>query len=317
MIQLPSQRINVAMNTGGLGDRLAQMPAVLYCLRENPHVTMDLWCPDYFVDLARHFLRCYEDRVDVIATDRANLLLDQTLPSVAFRNQYCTSLRMHLVDNAFVIMNGVDVEPKHKNYPKLRLDEIDTVKFNLEPNTYVCLTPAFTSTTRQLPSNTYNEIATWIRARGLEVVWLGAQQAAIHGGQAPKSKHPDDIDYSVGIDLRDRTTLLEAGKLLALASCVLGLDSGLQHLAACSDVNIIVAYSMVAPEIRLPYRHGTLGWNCYVVEPEESLACRYCQSSFHFLYQHDFRACYTGTLDCVKQLTSTKFITQLEKALCQ
>ncbi len=312
MLKLPNQKINCYMDTGGCGDAIARLPAIKYILNHNEHLSMDLWVPEYFVDLCRHLLINHLDRCAVMSVNRMPLLLDQNIPSITFKNEYCTPLRMHLVDNAFQILNGThDVAPEHKNYPRLRLEDIDTTHFNLEPNTYVALTPAFTSKTRELPAQTYNEIAGYLVTRGYTPVWLGAREEKIPIGHRPQSVYTEHIDYTIGRDLRDQTTLLEAAKIMALAKAVVGLDNGLLHLAACSDVPLVAAYSMVAPEIRLPYRRGTLGWNCQVVEPEESLACRYCQSQFNFLFSHDYRTCYTGTLDCTKQLTSKKFIEKL------
>ena len=316
MIPLEPVKINVAFNCGGLGDNICRLPATKYCLDNWQHVEFDIYVPDYFVDLARHLLRGYEDRAQFIPMSRIKLLLDNTLPSVSFHNEFCTSLRMHLVDHAFVIMAGeAATSTRHKNYPKLRLDEIDTVKFKLQPDTYVCLTPGYTAATRALPAKTWNEIAQYLLTRGQVPVWLGSKESPLVGSMKIPAYFASDLDCTVGIDLRDKTTLLEAGKIMALSSAVVGLDNGLMHLAATSDVSIIAAYSSVSPDIRLPIRKGQLGWNTYLVEPEKSLACRYCQVSTHFLYSHDYRTCYTKTLDCISQLTSKKFIQQLELAL--
>lgn len=315
MLRLPDQRINCYFDTGGCGDAISRIPAIKYCLNKYQHLSMDLWVPAYFVDLARHFLVNFGDRCQVMSVNRMPLLLDQELPSVTFKNEFTTSLRSHLIDNAFNILADEPVADEYKNYPQLRLDEIDTVRFSMQPYTYVALTPAFTAETRALPAKTYNELSGYILTKGYTPLWLGAREGSMEMGHRPKSKFDEDIDYSVGVDLRDQTTLLEAGKLIALAKCVVGLDNGLLHLAACSDVPIVAGYSMVAPKLRLPYRRNQLGWNCRVVEPEESLECKYCQSKAHFFYNWDFRGCLTGKLDCVKQLTASKFIEKIELEL--
>lgn len=314
MINLPKQLVNVVFNDGGLGDQVCRVPALKYCLDHYPHVSFDVWSPDYFIDLGRHLMRGYESRCQLIPMSRMKLLLNQTLMSVSFNNDYHTTMRTHLVDHGFNIMNDGLPEIEHRNYPKLRLDEIDTVKFNLEPGSYVCLTPGYTAVVRALLPQVWNEIAAWLMGQEITPVWLGNKEMVV-GDRVNgniMARLDEEVDYSVGIDLRQQTTLLEAGKLMALSKAVVGLDNGLLHVAGLSDSTIVAAYTSVDPKIRLPYRNNQLGWNCYVIEQEESLACRYCQVNFHFLYDWDFRRCRVGTLDCVKQLTSNKFIEKLE-----
>jgi len=314
MFKHPEQRINIWVNDGGLGDRIATLPAILYCLTQYPHMSCDIWVPNYCVDLYRHFLRGYEGRADVISMDRKEIM--QPLPAVVFHNSYHTTLRTHLVDRAFRILNDSDDVPvTAKCYPKLRLDEIDTTKFNLEPGTYVVLTPGFTANVRKLPGATYNAIARWLTRKGITPVWLGARSDTISGGLKPESEFTEEIDYTVGRDLRDQTSLLEAGKIIALSKCIVGVDNGLLHLAGCTDVPIVAGYSSVDPKTRMPYRSDILGGGCYIVEPADYLDCKYIQTQSHFNYQADFRECLCGTMECVTSLTAEKFIEHLEEIL--
>lgn len=309
----PNQRINVYLNDGGLGDRVATLPAILYCLRNYDHVSMDIWVPGYFVELARHALRGFEERAAVIDMARMAQLLEP-LPSVVFHNSYHTTLRTHLVDRAFRILNDSDyVSDEAKSYPQLRLDEIDIVRFGL-PEKYVVLTPGYTAAVRKLPAKQWNAIADWLAFKGVPCVWLGAKADTITGSLTPESKFEDEINYNWGIDLRDQTTLLEAGKVLSLATAVVGLDNGLLHLAGMTDVPIIAGFTSVDPATRLPYRRGIKGWNVRTVVPPAT-SCRFIQTKTHFNYSADFRECLCGTNDCVDALTSDAFIKILEGIL--
>lgn len=315
MVELPKQHLNVALNGSALGDNICRVPAIKYCLDQYQHISCDIWAPDFLVDLLRHFLLGYEERAQVVPFSQMARLMDQSLMSVAFENDYHTCMRTHLVDHAFTIMNDRLPEIQYRNYPKLRLDEIDTTEFNLSPGTYIVLTPGHTVAVRELLPQALNEIAVWCASRGYTPVWLGNKFSSSGAMHPVIANFNEQIDFSVGVDLRGKTTLLEAGKLMALAKAVVGLDNGLLHLAGCSDVPIVVGYTTVDPWARLPYRKNEKGWNCHVIEPDESLKCRFCQVKFHFLYNHDFRQCYTGTLDCVKQLTGQKFIDKLAAIL--
>ncbi len=313
------QKINVYMNSGGLGDRICQLPAIIYCLKQYPHVSMDILAPDYFVDLARHFLRGHEERAQVIPMSRIGIagIFDANLPAVSFCNMWHTTLRTHLVDHAFRIINDSDyVTPANKNYPCLRLDEVDTVHFKLPGMKYVVLTPGYTAKVRQLPSNVWNEIATWLRTQGFAVVWLGAQSIMTIGPLKPDAFFGDGLEIlESDFDLRDKTTLLEAGKIMALADAVVGLDNGLMHLAGCTDTWIIGGFTSVDPRTRLPYRRGQLGWRCKSIEPPSGVPCKFRQTLTHFDYQSDFRECPCNGAACVASLTAEKFITELEKVV--
>jgi hypothetical protein len=108
-------KINIYLNSGGLGDRIAAMPAVIYCLKQYKHMSCDLIVPDYFVPLARHFLKGYEQRATVLPMSTLAVTLDQTAPSVVMHNNYVTSLRRHLVDHAFDIINDTSkVDDRYK-----------------------------------------------------------------------------------------------------------------------------------------------------------------------------------------------------------
>lgn len=317
MIDLPKQHINVAMNDGGIGDQIARLPVIKYCLDRYPHVSFDCWSPDYFIPVARNALRGYEDRCQFVSLSRMKPpFFNPDLMAVGFLTDSHTTLRTHLVDHGFNIMNDGLPPIEYRNYLKLRMDEIDTADFKLTPGTYVCLTPGYTAVVRALLPAAWNEIAAWLVTKGLVPVWLGASEAPVNSGIISiKAQLDEEIDYTVGIDLRNKTSLLEAGKLMGYAKAVVGLDNGLIHLAAMSYVVLVAGYTSVDPAVRLPYRRNMLGWNCRIVVPDESLTCRFCQVKAHFVYSHDFRTCLTGTLDCIRQLTAKKFIDEL-KEIC-
>lgn len=126
-----------------------------------------------------------------------------------------------------------------------------------------------------------------------------------------------DINGVLGLDLIDKTTVLQAANIMSGALAVVGVDNGLLHLAGCSKVPIVAGFTTVSPDIRLPYRDGVLGKDCYVVTPPATLACRFCQQGTNFLYGHDYRNCLyknDSALDrlCTKSITADRFIHHLE-----
>lgn len=322
--KLPIENVNLLFDDGGLGDNIARLSVVKYIRDTYKHVILHVYVPDYFLDLAKHlvpYVNFYNFSVGKTNWNK-NFACKKT------SNDHHTNMKTHLVDNAFHILSDSSVDIKHKEYVKLRPKKIDITKFNL-PKNYVILTTGFTANVRELRASIVNELATYIIKKGCTPVFLGSKTAKV--GAESIGAHTDvrditgnfnkEIDYTKGIDLINKTSLLEAAKIISNSKALVGLDNGLMHVAGTTEVPIIGAYTTVESKYRLPYRHGCLGWNCYVIEPPESLKCRFCQSNWEFVYNHDYRNCYykekgyDTEIQCVKSLNSIKFIEQLEKVL--
>lgn len=308
---LKKEKINFLFSDGGLGDNICRMTTMKYIKEQYPHVKPYLWVPDYFLELARHLVPGIQTRSFTLG----KMFYDEKLPGRRTSDNHHDTMRSHLVDNAFHLLANKQVDIKHKNYIPLRLNEIDINKFHLS-NKYVIITTAFTAPVREMLPEVVNKLSDYIKSKGYEVVFLGNRYSKV-GALVDniKGNLKEDIDFTKGIDLIDKTNLLEAGKIIAGAKALVGLDNGLMHLAGCTDVPIVGGYTTVEPIYRLPYRNNQLGWNCYPVVPEETLKCRFCQSNFDFIYDHDFRTCYYKDYKCTKMLTAEKYTEQLEKIL--
>ncbi len=313
----PKQGVNIFFNDGGLGDHLARMVAIKYIKETWKHVEMNVIVPDFFQDLAKNLV----PGIVVGKFSDGPKYWANGLPAIQTKGMV-DAMRTHLVDNAFTVFANKQVEDKDKNYCKLNTKNIDITKFNL-PEKYVVVTTGFTAEVREMKASVVNEVASYIKSKGYEVVFLGSK-AASTGLDSQKilvGNFNTEIDFSVGIDLIDKTTLLQAGKIIGQAKSIVGVDNGLLHIAGCTDTYIIAAFTNVAPELRLPYRNNQLGWNCTAIVPEKSLKCRFCQSNWGFDLKTNFTKCYykenkmDTTIKCVDSMTSSKFIEALEKVL--
>lgn len=311
--------VNIVFNNNGCGDHIAYMSAIKYIRDYNPWVHINLIVPNFFYDLACNLVPNIEIHKFSEGTKAAKF--GHTI--IKTGDSKFDTLKSHLVDNAFAIICNKQVSDVHKNYCTLNTDTIDISKFNLVPNKYIVITTGFTAEVRELLPHTVNELAQYVIKKGYTPVFLGKKNASLglEGRNNLIGKFKNEIDYSVGVDLIDKTTLPEAGKIIANSRVIIGVDNGLIHLAATTDVSIVAGFTSVSPHTRLPYRNNTLGYNCYTVVPEESLACRYCQTNWDFIYNHEFTKCWykenklDSEIKCVKQLNSLKFIEQLEKIL--
>ncbi len=305
--------VNWFLNDGGLGDQVARLPAARHAIIEHYYLFLHVFVPNYFVDFARHLLRDYE-RVFVKSfsdTKRKGTLLPNT-PAMSSLSQEQTTLRRHLTDHAFHVLGDTSmVEPRDRAYLKVRTNEIDVSNFNL-PSRFVVLTTGFTAAVREWPAKEINHVASWLVSQGIVPVFLGKKETEVNSVTTIKGNFDDGVDYSVGVDLRDQTTLLEAAAIMASSLAVCGVDNGLLHVAGCTEVPIVAGFTTVDPAIRVPIRERG---ETRLVVPPESLACRFCQNKMHYIFQHDFRTCYYGDRACVETMKATNFINHLKELL--
>ena len=314
----PEEWVHINFEDGGFGDHVARMTAVAYLVKKYPQLTVTVWCPKFFVDFARKAIPSVSWQEYSSAMSKAKMSRSMIL---AGSNGGITSLRKHLVDHAFDVIVDEQVPIEEKNYIKVDHTDVDLKKFNL-PEKYIVLTTGYTTKVRELIPSVVNEIAEYVKQNNYNVVFLGSKNATVGG----KSENiagffSEGINYSLGLDLRDKTTVSEAHAIIANSKCIVGLDNGLLHLAGCTDRPIVMGFTTVKPEHRVPYRNNQLGWNVHTVVPNESLGCRFCQSNMNFIYDFDFRNCYyvekkvDNKIRCTTEASAAPYIEYLEKII--
>lgn len=308
--RFPEVNVNFLLNSGGLGDNICALQVMRFIKDTYPWVTPYLYVPDYFLPLARNMLP------DLIVRPFSKLKkqFNESWAGRQTRLKGHDSLSTHLVDYNFNCLANKQVDVKYKNYLKLDTEFIKIEQFNL-PKEYVVITTGFTANIREFLPEKVNAIVNYLNERNISVVFLGSKQTStgMPGVADIIGSFNEKIDYNKGIDLIGKTSLLEAGKIISQSKCMIGLDNGLMHLAGCTEVPIIGAYTSVAPHLRLPYRHNELGWNCYTVIP--TCEDRFFQSDIDFLFDVDLRNCYYGDYQMTKSLLIEDFLKHLETIL--
>lgn len=308
----PEEWLVVVFEDGGLGDHIARLSAIKYIIDEYPHVKLTVRCPKFFVEFAKKAVpqATWKDYNEGDREYTSQKIIN------AGSGDGISSYASHLVDHAFFKIVNQQVENKYKNYVQVDHKNVDLTKFNL-PKKYVIITTGFTAAVRELIPSVINDIVDYINTTEYKVVFLGSKEATVGGKIKPiEGKFSDGIDFSKGLDLRDRTSLIEAHAVIAEAETIVGLDNGLLHVAGCTDIPIVMGFTTVDPLHRVPYRNDILGHNTYVIEPPKSLSCRGCQSNMNFLYGFDFRNCYYKDMKCVKDAKAQPYIDHLKKILC-
>ncbi len=305
-----TKTVNIVLMDGGLGDHIASLTVINYISHKYPWITQLVWAPDFLVAFAKNVL----PQVETIRgfSEMRGVYEPSKASKTTKWDGMVSPMKTHLVDYAFLKLCDENPEIVHKNYLRVSLNDIDIPEL---PSKYIVLTTGYTAKVREFPAKAVNEIVVYAKSKGYETVFLGQKQTKTGVAHVIKGEFNKDIDYSAGINLIDKTTLLQATNIMSNSVAVLGVDNGLLHVAGCTEVPIIAGYTTVSPNIRMPIRHSVLGWNCAPVVPDESLSCSFCQEKTNFLFGHDYKNCMYKDNLCTTQMTSAKFITHLEKIL--
>lgn len=309
-----TKTINLMLLDGGVGDHIASLVVVNYILQQYPWITPLVWMPDYLVELARNLLP-----IDTYIKGFSDMkgLYDPSKPTKTTKwDGHTSPMKIHLIDYAFLRLCDENPSIEYKNY--LRLKCLSKALLVL-PDKYVVLTTGFTADVREWPASEINKTANYLLSKGYMPVFLGETQTKTGGVHIIQGTFKEEIDLNLGINLIDKTSLLQAAAIMNSAKAVIGVDNGLLHLAGCTNTTIISGYTTVKPEIRLPIRNNIVGSNCHAVVPDVELACSFCQQTTNFLYGHDYRNCLFKEAPeknkCTTQMTADKFILKLETVL--
>jgi ADP-heptose:LPS heptosyltransferase len=219
-----------------------------------------------------------------------------------------------LVTHAFITLMDRSPQLNEINYLKAPVFNNKLLDFTL-PKNYVVVTTGYTSSTREWKAKYINDFVRNVK-KGLEldVVFLGKEVNSLYRNQVNLTGFSTEVDTTHGIDLRDKTDLFQALEIMRGARAVVGLDNGLTHLAAMTDVPIVMGFTTVDPKHRLPVRHNQLGWNVATVTPYLELPCRLCQSRMNFV-KWDFRKCFYDDYACLEHITGVRMYEALYKVL--
>lgn len=300
---------NFLFSNGGLGDLIAQLPAMKYILENHSQVIAHMWIGDFMVDLCKKALPYPNAIIRGLSEGKRKYKNDFLSRSPA--SIHIDNLSMHMTDHGFFTLAHRSPSNAERNY--IKLPPIDISRFKL-PSLYAVITTGYTSETRRWLPESINEVSDYLLGKGIIPVYLGKTYAPTSEDKGIVGTF--EADYTKGINLIDKTNILEAHSIMANSKVVLGLDNGLLHVAAMSNVPIVYGFTSVIPEHRLPYRNDEMGHNCYVVKPKD-LECFGCQSNMIFTLDFDFKNCFYKDYRCINELTSDLFIEQLQKILIE
>lgn len=321
------QRHNFVLSHGALGDAICSLPAIARAGRDfSDVVELRVWCGPWQMELFDHLLKPYGTfkmmpLVDFPEKYEARKAIPDfgTVSINAAINDTHTRNRVHMVDYAFQFL--LDARPEsmaERSY--LTKAPIGPRPQPLPVDPYVVFPVGATSENKLFRASVMAPVMQWCLDNGYTVVISGTEKSHTHvnvGGKLEPVKIIAQTDllprelFARLIDMRERTTLMEARDLLGRAAAVVGVDGGTLHLAATTDVPIVFASGTTLPKHRYVPRNGDPNYKIRYVGPRD-LACAGCQSNW-VMTTVDFRYCTYGDSACMSLLHPQDFIDGLKQ----
>jgi len=297
------------LNNGGMGDYICWLVAIEWIAKNYNFLRGHVIVPQWFVSVAANVVKRYPK------WKVYHQIPSQFSDGYAIKQAHIhpvNATMMHLVDLGFLYYAGVNPPPIDSMfYPVLDLKDVWMPK-EVEGKDYIVMTPGATSPSRTMTAKAFNGIKDYILSIGYIPVFVGV--TSMNKGKR-RINISGDYDFSGGISLIDRTTTMQAAKVMSGAKCVVGIDNGLLHLAATTDVPIVFGYTIVGPQHRRPFRKNNNLVEVY--NTKEELACTFCQENVRFFYDHDFENCLYQDFKCLEQLSAEAFIEGIQVAIKQ
>ena len=307
-----SDKVCYFLNSGAVGDLVACSAVVNYAIKtfHTPRNT------DYRVAVMEDLKPLFSHLVPaekLISIEEGLKLKDFAIRkfnmdrNTAMKNvSVLTASRFHLVQYASIGLLARNLDLKDVPYPAL--PEVPVSHFGIDFDRAVVFVVTYRDTSRMWPKEEILKTAQAVHDMGLQPVFIGKT-----GGMANWKNYLAKADFEYpgfGVNLLDKTSLLEMATLMSKSRLVVGMDSGPLHVAMTSNVPVIIGFTNVDPALRIPYRKDAVT----LVVNSEPLFCRYCQSDWNLDFWN-FNKCprQMEKPECTTYMTAEKFVKEIKK----
>lgn len=293
-----SDKVVYCLNGAAVGDLVAAAPALKWAI-ETMHQTTD-----YRVAILPDF----KDIFHFVPDDKIIPLQDSYDPTFAVRKlnmdggggniTRLTPSRFKLTHYASIGLLGRILPDENLRY--VPFPEVDVSHFNIDFSKAVVFITTYRDINRAWRGEEIIKTAEYVHSKGFTPVFVGKTGAI----SIWKTLAVSDFEYpGFGIDLMNKTSLLEMATVMAKSRAVFGMDSGGIHVAFSTNTPVVCGFTTVSSDLRVPLR------NAQTISVIPSLSCKFCQSDWQLDFWN-FNKCPRGQVepDCVKQMKSTVFI---------
>jgi ADP-heptose:LPS heptosyltransferase len=288
---LTSADVNFIITEGGIGDYVCYMQSLKYVAETVPHVRGYLYVPNYFKEVADNVMKPYKHWV----VNNRDKLSEETIrarPTMAPHHIPINAMGAHPLDLGFMYFAGCMPPPEWNYYAEFNGEGVSPFKDN---RTYAILTPGATDENRAMKPKAFNAIKDFLIQSRITPVFLGSAKVGVR-----PILYDKEYNYEGGLDLRDKTSLIQCLQIMKNAAAVIGIDNGLLHLAAMTKVSVVFGYTIAAPWHREPRRKK--GHSFKVAAEIEELSCSFCQSRMTYI-SHNFKKCIYSDNKCTEILS--------------
>jgi hypothetical protein len=311
-INLTLNPMGIILNSYAMGDVIAAAPVIKYMI--DNHFTT----PESHIIVAKKMFR---DILHFVDDQNFRDFDDKSLPfwgipesfpvstintKVEARFIRLTPKAMHLSHYASIKFLNRIIPLEELNYVPLK--RVDVSKFNVDFSNSVVLVTSYRDDTRIWHADAILGVASWLKSKKITPIFVGKTDETLKIRDeeiVAKTTLPDNID-EYGVDLRNKTTILELTSIMAQAKAVCGVDSGPIHLAGTTETPIICGYTSVSPEHRIPTRK--VGKTYAITANIECIGCESRWASNFW----NWEKCYLGHANCCRFLTADKYTRILE-----
>lgn len=285
-LEAMSMPVSFVFEGGGVGDYINWCSSIKFIHETYPQVDGRIFTSELFLEVAQYLFKDYPRWIIANRSEFTKYHVQGSLVAHPKRgSQLLNACGAHLMDLAFHYFSCTNPPPEKYNY---LLDIHFEGKWKwpeLDPDSrFAVFTPGSTTDVREMPVKPFNELVRYTLKQGVTPVFLGKRDLS-EGYQAKFLNY----DLTNGIDLRERTSLLQATQIMRKARFVIGLDNGLLHMAGTTNVPVIFGHNITAIHHRDLRRKAGLTVN--ITADQRTIPCIGCQSKMRFLYKHDFRNC--------------------------
>ena len=277
-------------NQGGVGDYINWCSSLLWIHKTYSQVDGRVYVSELFKHVAEYLFKDLP-RWKVYHRDDFAKYHERGAPvcNPAPGTQLINACGAHLMDLGQWYFTCIDPLPEESRH-------LTEIKYDgpwkwpeLDPESnFAIFTPGSTSEVREMPVKAFNTLVEYTIAKGITPVFLGKKELS----ENYEAKFLS-YDLTKGVDLRERTDLIEATQIMRKARFIIGIDNGLLHMAGTTDCPTIFGHNVASLHHRQLRRKK--GFTIDMVVKEEELACIGCQSKMRFITKHDFRQCFFKT----------------------
>lgn len=253
----------------GLGDTICSTPALrklffaygkkISVLTDHPYIFKNNKYVDKIFDTTETSRESLEEQYELLVSFAPNL-----------ENQYKLGLRHNVMDIRQFHASGIGFnllpEECHTDFVPDKWEPIENL-----PDKFVLIHPVQSWAARTWDEDKWKLLTNMLNDNDIAVVSVGKSSSEV--GWHMVQKPVFDFPIKLGLNLMNQTTISQTWWLIQKSLVFVTMDSGLLHLAGCTDANIIQLGSSINWKLRAPYRNGRQDYKYHYVDGECKIAC--------------------------------------------